>query len=298
MYSILGISNDASLNEIKKAFRLQSFNQQDNFDVIKRAYEEIMREKSSPSKPLDHNNNRSQNHSQNISQLIGISPAIGTSPTTRGIQHHQSIGDMNTMMSFEHQIEHPLELDHILSSCLTKENINKICDQMTKMFHDEPEERVHIEKTVSLPEYYTSEYLVDIVNDDNLHHIRLSEIEYGEENKFTITTSGKHKIYTVKLTAGEYNNFWINPAGKLCYKIEINLHEALCGFTHMIEHLNGKSYTIKNSNITNPTSIIRLQGLGLKHLNGHGELEIHFKINFPESVNNEDHEDLKRILGH
>jgi DnaJ-class molecular chaperone len=69
----------------------------------------------------------------------------------------------------------------------------------------------------------------------------------------------------------------------------INLKEALCGFTFELNFLNGKSYTLNNNkgNIIPPEYRKVYPGMGLTRGDHKGNLIIHFHIEFPEKLTDE-----------
>ena len=79
----------------------------------------------------------------------------------------------------------------------------------------------------------------------------------------------------------------------------ISLKDALCGFKFELKHLNGKSYTINNNegSIVTPAYFKSIPNMGLTR-NGHtGNLVITFEIDFPESLSEKQISTLKETLG-
>ena len=70
---------------------------------------------------------------------------------------------------------------------------------------------------------------------------------------------------------------------------EISLKEALCGFSFELKYINGKIYTIHNNpgNIIIPNYIKIIPNMGLSREQYTGNLCIHFKVNFPEKLSEE-----------
>jgi len=82
------------------------------------------------------------------------------------------------------------------------------------------------------------------------------------------------------------------------YEKHITLKEALCGFTFELKHLNGKTYTINNNqgSIVTPAYFKAIPDMGLKR-NGHiGNLVITFEVKFPETLTESQIDKLKTIL--
>ncbi len=83
----------------------------------------------------------------------------------------------------------------------------------------------------------------------------------------------------------------------LIYTKNITLKEALCGFSIEIVHLNGKSYKINNTDvIIHPNFIKSVPNHGMKRNGITGNLIIKFKIKFPDSLKSDVIEQLKQLL--
>lgn len=93
------------------------------------------------------------------------------------------------------------------------------------------------------------------------------------------------------------NTDFIRNGLDLMYRKTISLKEALCGFEFSLEHLNGKIYTI-----TNKETVIRpgfhkvIPELGLRRQNKNGNLIIEFNIEFPNKIDENQKEQLNNIL--
>ena len=78
----------------------------------------------------------------------------------------------------------------------------------------------------------------------------------------------------------------------------ITLKESLCGFTFEIKYLNGKSYTLNNNkgNIIPPEYKKLYPGMGLTRGEHKGNMIIHFHIEFPEKLSEEQIAKLEAAL--
>ena len=78
----------------------------------------------------------------------------------------------------------------------------------------------------------------------------------------------------------------------------ISLKESLCGFSFDIKHINGKSYTINNNkgNIVPPEYNKIYQGMGMKRGEHKGNMIIHFHVEFPEKLTEEQISSLSSVL--
>ena len=79
---------------------------------------------------------------------------------------------------------------------------------------------------------------------------------------------------------------------------KITLKEALCGFTFEINYINGKSYTLNNNKgtIIPPEYKKIYPNMGLSRGEHKGNMVIHFHIEFPEKLTEEQIEKLINIL--
>jgi DnaJ-class molecular chaperone len=79
---------------------------------------------------------------------------------------------------------------------------------------------------------------------------------------------------------------------------QISLKESLCGFSFELKYLNDKVYTINNQigNIIPPDYKKIIPGMGLTRENAKGNLIINFKINFPSSLSQEQIEKLNDLF--
>ena len=93
------------------------------------------------------------------------------------------------------------------------------------------------------------------------------------------------------------HTFFKRDGSHLHFTKDILLTEALCGTSFVIEHLNGKELLIKTNKIIDPYSKRIVRGEGFYEKNGtKGDLIITFKIFFPEYLNKERREYLKKLL--
>lgn len=78
----------------------------------------------------------------------------------------------------------------------------------------------------------------------------------------------------------------------------ISLKEALCGFSFELNYINGKSYTLNNNkgSIVPPEYKKVYPEMGLKRGEHKGNLIIHFHIDFPSILTNEQIDKLSAIL--
>ena len=95
------------------------------------------------------------------------------------------------------------------------------------------------------------------------------------------------------------NDKFIRKGNDLYYQVNISLKEAICGFSITILHINGKTLSINNS--TNPTVIKpnykkTVPNLGMIRDGQSGNLIIEFTIEFPDGYSSEAIDSLKDLL--
>lgn len=103
---------------------------------------------------------------------------------------------------------------------------------------------------------------------------------------------GDVKLYIIVEDADNIERSGLN----LIYKKTISLKQALTGFTFELEHLNGKSYKINNTSIIKPGYKSVVQNMGMIRGEKRGNMIINFDIEFPKNLSDKQKEKLKNIL--
>ena len=108
------------------------------------------------------------------------------------------------------------------------------------------------------------------------------------------TLRGDLKLHITVKNNTEFKREGLN----LKIKKSITLKQSLTGFTFDVRHINGKTYTINNDkgNIIPVNYSKEIDNLGMSRDNNVGKLIIKFDIVFPEKLTNEQIEKLKEIL--
>lgn len=130
------------------------------------------------------------------------------------------------------------------------------------------------------------------------------DIPMGIDNNEIIILRNKGHILNennkgdIKIIIELINNTLFKRKGlDLIFNKTITLKEALCGFEFKINHINNKSLLIKNKNYIIKNNYIKiLDGLGMKRENNIGRLIIEFNIEFPDTLTDEQVETLEKIL--
>ena len=130
-----------------------------------------------------------------------------------------------------------------------------------------------------------------------------ADIPYGIDNNELIILRDKGNIANEHLK-GDVKIF-IKINNTTCFKREginlileknITLKESLCGFTFNIEHLSGKSYTLKNSKVVSPDTKTSISNMGFKRGNNIGNMDIIFNIIFPEDYTSDVKKKLEELI--
>jgi DnaJ-class molecular chaperone len=84
----------------------------------------------------------------------------------------------------------------------------------------------------------------------------------------------------------------------LSIKKPISLKDSLCGFSFELKYVNGKVYTLNNNSgsIIPPEYVKIIPNMGLSREGHTGNLLIHFQVEFPEKLTEEQIKRLKEIL--
>ena len=126
-----------------------------------------------------------------------------------------------------------------------------------------------------------------------------------DENEIIIVKDKGHFINDairgdVKITIQLINNNLFKRYGlDLIYKKKISLKESLCGFSFEITHLNSKVLYLNNNTnrtIIKPNYKKLLPGMGFIRETNKGNLIIEFEIEFPDSLTEEQINEIEKIL--
>jgi DnaJ-class molecular chaperone len=117
-----------------------------------------------------------------------------------------------------------------------------------------------------------------------------------EEGNVHQSVKGDVKVFVKIVNDTEFTRQGLD----LVYEKTISLKEALCGFSFSLKYINGKNYTIHNQkgNIVPSNFVKTIPKLGLAREGGNfkGNLIIHFKVDFPQTLTPEQIDTLASIL--
>jgi len=306
-YDILGVSKDATENEIKKAFRALSLkyhpdrNQNEDttekFQKIGEAYEIL----SDPEKRNQYENELngipfgmpfshmdSMNEFQDINNIFNMmfgsgmpGPGMHGMPGMPGpgirVFHSGGPG----MPHFFQQIQKPATISKTvnltLEQCYTGDEIS-----------------VEFERFVlSNGIKYTETAKINLPISKGIHEKNCLLLE-GEGNCIN-EIKGDIKI-SFKI---EDHPIFKRREADLIHKKKISLKEALCGFSFELQHLNGKMLFLNNKSnrtIITPDTKKTIPNLGIEYEGKTGNLIIEFIIDFPMNLSEEQVNVISSVL--
>jgi len=311
-YEILGVNENASKDEIKKAYRILQ---------------------------MKHHPDRNKNDPESVSKSQKISEAWETLGDDEKRKEYDFIrkspyGKMNMSPNMNmHHMNMGVPLDEIFSTFFGGNPFSQTQDGMFEgakihVFHNgipmnggmsfnfgQLQKPTPIIKTVTitLEQVMTGCTLpVDIERWINENGNKISEHETlyinipkgADDNEIIIlrdkgnmineTIKGDIKIFIKVINDTPFKRNGLD----LIYEKRISLKDALCGFSFQLKHVNGKVYTINNSSgsIVVPEYQKLMPNMGLERESHIGNLIIHFHVDFPEKLNEEQIKQLKNIL--
>jgi DnaJ-class molecular chaperone len=311
-YNILGVEETATKDEIKKAYRgLQmkwhpdknqgSDDSKKMSEKINEAYEtlgdeakrdEYNRSRNNPNPfmrmnsgggggmdvPMDDIFNMFFGGGMNPFGLPGMPGMQGMQGMPAGARVHIFNGGP---IGFQHAISKPVPI---------LKTINITMDQVLSGANVPLEiERWNVENGIKVFETETIYVTIPQGIDDN-EMIILRD----KGNMLNEQAKGDVKVIVKITNTSEFKRAGLD----LVFEKNITLKEALCGFTFELNYLNGKSYTLNNNkgNIIPPEYRKVYPGMGLTRGEHKGNMIIHFHVEFPEKLTEEQIASLSSVL--
>ena len=308
-YKILGVSENSTKDEIKKAYRVMQMkfhpdknpgNQEANVmtqkineayetlgDEQKRSEYDMMRNNKNPFIKM---NSRFSNQMEEpideilsmffggMSGMPGMPGVPGMSGMPLGSKIHIFHGGAN---GFQQAMNKPISImktlqinmEHVLNgACLPIEIERWIMENGSKVFEKETI-YVDVPPGVDKNEMIILRDKGNVINEQCRGDIKINILI---ENNTDFQRSGLDLILEKHIT----------------------LKDSLCGFSFELNYLNGKSYTVNNNkgNIVHPEYKKIYPEMGLKRGEHKGNLIIIFHVDFPENLTKEQIEKLCKIL--
>jgi DnaJ-class molecular chaperone len=300
-YNVLGISEKASRDEIKRAYRsLQMKYHPDKnpgnpecmnmTQKINEAYEILGDEQKKQEYDFTRNNPnpftniRMNSGGSNIpmDDILNMFFGFPGMPGMQGMPGGPNIRIFHSgPMGFQEAVQKPSTINKTISITMEQVLTGATIPVEIEKWVMENGVKVHELETiyVNIPQGIDDNEFIIIQNRGN----SLSDVLKGD----------------IKIVIKIENNTNFKRLGlDLILDKSITLKEALCGFSFEIKYINGKSYTLNNNkgNIIPPEYKKVYPDMGLKRGEHKGNMIIHFHLEFPEVLTMEQIEQLSNVL--
>jgi DnaJ-class molecular chaperone len=301
LYEILGVKENASQDEIKKAYRKASLKHHPDrggdkgqFQKINSAYETL----GDPQKRNQYNMQRSNPFMNNMNG--------------RGFPTHENMNDIfkvffgqNGGMPFGFpggpnvqvfQNGRPVNFNRIRKPSAISKTIEISIEEAFSGVNKPIEIERWIQSNGTKRVEKETIYVPIPAGIDNQEIIVIQ----NKGNTINDNLRGDIKIFIRVINDSLFTRDGLN----LIYKQEISLKEALIGFKFDIKHLSGKTYCINNNNgkVITPQYTKIIRNMGMKREREHpappmvGNLIIVFEVKFPESLSEEQQKMIDECL--
>lgn len=307
-YSILGIPDTSTKDEIKKAYRKLSLKyhpdkvngDKNTFQKINDAYHTLYDDVKR--KHYDEILNSKQNH-----------PSKKTAPHNgnANAQHtHQSAQFVNGMNIPENMV-HIFEMLQKNGNIQFKVNTNQQKQNSHTQSHPQKPSNIEFLLEITLEESFMgTEKPVDItrtvIEDNEKSKERETiyvRVERGVDTNEVLYLRGRgHRIGKKRgdiriIFKVKPHEIWERNGLDLIYKKDLTLKEALCGFQLSVKYLNGQTIDLTNNTIINSMNSAKVvNGLGMQRGSGEramkGRLIIHFNVKLPSVLSEKQKEVL------
>lgn len=274
LYSILGVHENATPDQIKKQYRKLSLEchpdrpngDANKFKMINEAYETLSDDQRR--KQYDR-----ELHPQDINLFDMMFGDPFMMPGMQSMPPHVNVMFQQIMKPPPMTITVNITLDQAYTGC-------KLSVVIERWVHHNQIKQLEMETCyIDIPQGMDSNECLLIPNKGNMGH----DGTLGDV-RIMIQVSN-----TTKLTRKGLD---------LYYQHTLSLKEALCGFTFELEYLQGKSFSINNTlgNIVQPNYKKVVPQLGMKRESSVGNLIIEFQVKFPTTLSSETLNALSTLL--
>lgn len=314
-YKILGVSENASQDEIKKAYRKLSLKNHpdkggdpDVFKEISSAYDTLSDEEKRQQYEMERKFGSGGGHGfPGGSFPHGMSMGGFPDEILRNLFGSSMGGDSGNMRQNGFPFNfHMGGMDGNPNVRIFRNGVEVTQNQMNKP--------VPIVKTieVSLEQSYNGyKSPIEIerwIQEDNVKRIEKEtlyvDIPQGIDNNEIIIIRNKGNIISesnkgdIKLFIKIVNTTQFQRRGlDLIYIKNISLHESLCGFKFSIKYLDGKNILINNTDrVIKPGYQKAIPGMGMRRDNSKGSMIIQFDVDYPEQLNDKQKELINKAF--
>ncbi len=318
-YQILQISNEASPDEIKKAYRKLSFayhpdknpNKIEEFKKINEAYEILSDKYKRSQYDFDiqmssniHHSNPMDSFMENIFESM-----LNKQSKNKKNKSKQPFDDLlnlfNSSSPYFQSADNFGPFDIYTASIPFPPHMNQSKHIDTPTLED-----IHVDQEIDFDDSYHGCCVPILVEREIISNADVKRketekiyltIQKGVDHDEIITIENKGNVYqdktsNIKVHIKVKDHIHFKRSGiHLVLPKTISFKESLCGFDFMLEHLNGKSNKLSSSrgNIIQNGDKKVIKGMGFERNDKKGDLIILFHVNHPEHKLNE--EQLKLI---
>jgi len=290
-YNILNLSKNATINDIKKAYRQLSIRfhpdknkncDPEQFNKINEAY----------SKLLDKYNSNS------IYNVAEIHNEIEKYHKNESNNDMLNYCNPNINSNFNSNLNHSLNLNHNINSNLNSNNAEDITTNLTISFNE-------AYNGCNKPIVVNRKITVNNVIGNELETLYIP-IPKGIDNNEIITLPNKGNVYiangiisysNIKVIISLLKQEVFERNGlDIIFVKTITLKEALLGFTFNLNHINNKNFKITCFEIINFNYEKVIPNMGFVRDTFVGNLIIKFNITFPLTISQESKQLLEKVL--
>jgi len=308
-YSILGVQQNASQEEIKRAYRKLSLDlhpDRNKGDIEK---EDRYKKITSAYNTLSDVNQRSQYDSSIMFNKLNIPYSVFINMLFNPIDTENVLSELKNSNFSNHRLNKNIPIDifsNLGKSSLFNQGINNF------EFDSKPK-NINITINLSLLDAYKGckkpvnikRWIYENNKQTEQQETIYVDIPKGIDNNeiITIKDKGNRLSYNnkgdieVKIIIDNKTDFERNGID-LIYKKNISLKESLCGFSFDLYYIDGREFKINNEpgNIIPPDFRKTISNFGMSRDNSVGDLIIIFDVTYPKTISEKQIKELSNIL--
>jgi DnaJ-class molecular chaperone len=303
-YKILGVNENSTQEEIKKAYRKLSLKYHPDKNKGNKENTEMFKKINNAYQLLGNDENRRKYHQQKENPFAHNNSGFNMNGANMDIfkmffnnqnpffnvQQHMAQGGNPNIKIFHNG--KPIHFQNVLQK---PPPIVKTLEITLTQAYNGLKQPVHIEKWIQEGNVRRTEketLYFDIPRGiDNNEIIVLKE--RGNVNQHNL--KGDIKIF-IKI---KNDTLFTRNGMNIIFKKNISFKESLCGFTFDLPYFNNRSFKINNDpgNIITPNFKKMVPDMGMQRENKKGDLIIEFIIDYPKNITADQAKQISRILG-
>ena len=312
-YSILGVSNNANMNEIKKAYRSLSFKYHPDKNPGNKEKEDVYKKINQAYDTLKDSSKRQQYdfeillNGDNMQQIdLDMGDMFGQ--LFKGLQKSRSSPSMRR----QNRTHNPYEDFMFMQFPMAPPQAQQATPPVTQQQQTLAVEDIHINHEITLEDAYAGLCVPMNVSRETQknnqvieeHETLYIDIPPGIDHNEIITLPGKGnvcedkqsdvKIHIILKPHRHFHRVGID----LYYTHDVSFKDSLLGFFFMVQHINGQNIKLSNPKghvIMNQTEKV-LKELGFKRGEKKGNLILKFGVSAPENLTDEQLQKLEDIF--